>query len=85
MGVPAAVAEPARFQRLVLVGPSPRYLDDEGYVGGFRRFRSGHRLVDGPGVPADDRERVFERYFRGDPSAGATFFVDPPGAEPRQG
>ncbi|MGH9087925.1 MAG: alpha/beta fold hydrolase, partial [Acidimicrobiales bacterium] len=35
MGVLAAVAEPSRFDKLVLVGPSPRYLDDVGYVGGF--------------------------------------------------
>ncbi|GIG35212.1 alpha/beta fold hydrolase [Cellulomonas pakistanensis] len=35
IGVLAAVAEPDRFARLVLVGPSPRYLDDDGYVGGF--------------------------------------------------
>ena len=31
----AAVAEPERFAGLVLVGPSPRYIDDEGYRGGF--------------------------------------------------
>ncbi len=30
-------SEPERFARLVLVGPSPRYIDDEGYVGGFAR------------------------------------------------
>ena len=35
IGVLAAAQEPARFARLVLVGPSPRYLDDDGYVGGF--------------------------------------------------
>lgn len=35
IGVLAAVAEPQRFDALVLVGPSPRYVDDEGYVGGF--------------------------------------------------
>lgn len=35
IGVLAAVREPERFGRLVLVGPSPRYLDDDGYVGGF--------------------------------------------------
>lgn len=37
IGVLAAGREPARFARLVLVGPSPRYLDDPatGYVGGF--------------------------------------------------
>ena len=37
IGVRAAAAEPHRFSQLVLVGPSPRYLDDEGYVGGFTR------------------------------------------------
>ena len=37
IGVLAAIARPARFARLVLVGPSPRYLDDDGYVGGFTR------------------------------------------------
>jgi sigma-B regulation protein RsbQ len=37
IGVLAAAERPDRFARLVLVGPSPRYLDDEGYVGGFTR------------------------------------------------
>jgi sigma-B regulation protein RsbQ len=37
VGVLAANREPDRFARLVLVGPSPRYLNDEGYVGGFER------------------------------------------------
>ena len=37
IGVLAAAKEPDRFAKLVLVGPSPRYLDDEGYVGGFTR------------------------------------------------
>jgi sigma-B regulation protein RsbQ len=37
VGVLAALEEPARFGRLVLIGPSPRYIDDEGYVGGFSR------------------------------------------------
>ncbi len=35
IGVLAAVAEPDRFAKLVLVGPSPRYIDDGAYVGGF--------------------------------------------------
>ena len=34
-GVLAAVAEPDRFSALVLIGPSPRYLDDGDYRGGF--------------------------------------------------
>ena len=35
IGVLAAAAEPERFAKLVMVGPSPRYLDDDDYVGGF--------------------------------------------------
>jgi sigma-B regulation protein RsbQ len=35
IGVLAAAREPERFSRLVLVGPSPRYIDDDGYSGGF--------------------------------------------------
>ena len=35
IGALAALAEPDRFAQLVLVGPSPRYIDDDGYVGGF--------------------------------------------------
>ena len=35
IGILAANAEPRRFARLVLVGPSPRYIDDGDYVGGF--------------------------------------------------
>jgi sigma-B regulation protein RsbQ len=35
IGVLAAHREPGRFARLVLVGPSPRYIDDAGYTGGF--------------------------------------------------
>ena len=35
VGVLASLASPGRIGALVLVGPSPRYLNDEGYVGGF--------------------------------------------------
>ncbi|MBT8216305.1 MAG: alpha/beta hydrolase [Acidimicrobiia bacterium] len=35
MGVLAANQSPERFAKLVLVGPSPRYIDDDGYRGGF--------------------------------------------------
>lgn len=35
IGVLAAIKEPERFDRLVLISPSPRYIDDDGYVGGF--------------------------------------------------
>jgi len=37
IGVLAAAARPELFSALVLVGPSPRYVDDDGYVGGFTR------------------------------------------------
>ncbi len=37
IGLLAAERDPGRFDKLVMVGPSPRYLDDEGYVGGFTR------------------------------------------------
>ncbi|MGY2132600.1 alpha/beta fold hydrolase [Hymenobacter sp. HD11105] len=37
ISVLAAIQEPARFSRLVLVAPSPRFLNDEGYLGGFER------------------------------------------------
>ena len=38
IGALAAIREPQRFDSLVMVGPSPRYLDDDsdGYLGGFR-------------------------------------------------
>ncbi|WP_329286828.1 alpha/beta fold hydrolase [Streptomyces sp. NBC_00691] len=35
VGVLAAAKAPQRFSRLVMVAPSPRYIDDEGYRGGF--------------------------------------------------
>lgn len=35
MGVLASIADPSRFGALVLVGPSPRYINDGDYVGGF--------------------------------------------------
>jgi sigma-B regulation protein RsbQ len=37
IGALAANAEPERFERLILIGPSPRYIDDGDYVGGFGR------------------------------------------------
>ena len=37
VGVIAANRAPDRFSRLIMVGPSPRYINDEGYVGGFER------------------------------------------------
>jgi sigma-B regulation protein RsbQ len=37
IGVLAANEEPERFEKLILIGPSPRYLNDQSYVGGFER------------------------------------------------
>jgi sigma-B regulation protein RsbQ len=37
IGVLAANHEPDRFAQLVMVGPSPRYVNDPPYVGGFER------------------------------------------------
>ncbi|WP_173921799.1 alpha/beta fold hydrolase [Agromyces sp. Marseille-P2726] len=37
IGVLAETTDPSRFGSLVLVGPSPRYIDDEDYRGGFER------------------------------------------------
>lgn len=37
IGVLAANREPDLFSELVMVGPSPRYIDDTDYVGGFSR------------------------------------------------
>ena len=36
IGVLAAIEEPERFDRLILIGPSPRYINDGDYVGGFK-------------------------------------------------
>ncbi|OJU10950.1 MAG: alpha/beta hydrolase [Caulobacterales bacterium 68-7] len=35
IGVLAAAKAPALFAKLILIGPSPRYIDDVDYVGGF--------------------------------------------------
>ena len=35
VGILAHLRAPELFDHLVLVGPSPRYIDEEGYVGGF--------------------------------------------------
>jgi sigma-B regulation protein RsbQ len=37
IGVLAAIKEPTLFQKLVLIGPSPRYINEPGYTGGFTR------------------------------------------------
>jgi sigma-B regulation protein RsbQ len=45
IGVLADLADPEMFEKLVMVGPSPRYVDDEGYVGGFSEADI-HELLD---------------------------------------
>jgi sigma-B regulation protein RsbQ len=37
IGVLAANQAPERFAKLILVGPSPRYINDADYIGGFER------------------------------------------------
>jgi sigma-B regulation protein RsbQ len=38
IGILASLREPERFQRLLLIGPSPRYINDPpDYIGGFER------------------------------------------------
>ena len=37
MGVVASTKDPSRFGQLILVGPSPRYINEGDYVGGFER------------------------------------------------
>jgi len=36
-GLLAAKRQPDRFAKLIMVGPSPRYINDTDYVGGFER------------------------------------------------
>ncbi len=35
IGLLASILDPGRFSKLVLIGPSPRYINDEEYTGGF--------------------------------------------------
>ncbi|MEZ0610655.1 alpha/beta fold hydrolase [Fibrella sp. WM1] len=37
IGLLACIQEPDRFERLIMVAPSSRYLNDDGYFGGFER------------------------------------------------
>ncbi|MBD2724606.1 alpha/beta fold hydrolase [Hymenobacter armeniacus] len=37
IGVIAAVREPERFSKMVLVSPSPRFINEQGYAGGFEQ------------------------------------------------
>lgn len=45
IGVLASKIAPELFDRLVLVGPSPRYINDENYIGGFTESQI-HELLD---------------------------------------
>jgi sigma-B regulation protein RsbQ len=44
IGVLADQLAPGLFEKLVLIGPSPRYIDDEDYVGGFSETDIGELL-----------------------------------------
>lgn len=37
IGVIAAVREPQRFSKMVLISPSPRFINEKGYAGGFEQ------------------------------------------------
>ncbi len=45
IAIMAAIRQPDRFRHLILVCPSPRYIDDDGYTGGFSR-ESINELLD---------------------------------------
>jgi len=69
-----ALADPIRFRQIVrnLVTNAIRYGGDEIQIS---MSRKGDRVAvcvadDGPGVPEEDRERIFEAYHRAHSSAG---------------
>jgi sigma-B regulation protein RsbQ len=35
IGLLAAVKKPSLFEKLIMIGPSPRYINDDNYIGGF--------------------------------------------------
>jgi sigma-B regulation protein RsbQ len=45
IGIAAAIKEPARFKNLILIGPSPCYINEGDYTGGFTR-KSIDELLD---------------------------------------
>jgi sigma-B regulation protein RsbQ len=45
IGLLASLKAPGMFRSLVMVGPSPRYIDDEGYTGGFKEQQIGELLA----------------------------------------
>ena len=44
IGLLASLKAPGMFRSLVMVGPSPRYIDDEDYVGGFKEHQISELL-----------------------------------------
>jgi sigma-B regulation protein RsbQ len=44
IGLLASLKAPDMFKSLVMVGPSPRYIDDEGYIGGFKEHQIAELL-----------------------------------------
>ena len=44
IGLLASLKAPGMFRSLVMVGPSPRYIDDDGYSGGFTEQQVGELL-----------------------------------------
>ena len=44
IGLLASLKAPGMFRSLVMVGPSPRYIDDDGYIGGFTEKQIGELL-----------------------------------------
>ena len=44
IGLLASLRAPGMFRSLVMVGPSPRYIDDDGYTGGFSQQQVGELL-----------------------------------------
>src|SRR6185503_2058009 len=72
-----AVADPARLRQVVvnLADNAIRHSPPGGRVSVCARAGSGLQLEvrdEGPGIPAAERERVFQRFTRGDTSDGGT-------------
>lgn len=72
-----AVADPARLRQVVvnLVDNATRHSPPGGRVSVRAGVGPGLQLDvrdDGPGIPASERERVFQRFTRGDTSDGGT-------------
>jgi sigma-B regulation protein RsbQ len=57
IGLLASFKAPGMFKSLVMVGPSPRYIDDEGYVGGFKEQQISELLESSPTIIWAGRRR----------------------------